>query len=150
MKILIRDAKQAEAAQLSEIALAAKKYWHYPESWFELWKDTLKVTPTLIEQDHFWVAEYEGHPVGFVGISIANAVAKLEHMWVLPAFIHHGIGKLLFQHIMRYCRTNAIGQIRIEADPNATGFYEKMGAHQIGFIDSIPTPRKLPVLILDV
>ena len=39
MKVLIRDAKQADATQLSAIALAAKKHWNYPEHWFELWDD---------------------------------------------------------------------------------------------------------------
>lgn len=35
--ILIRRVLPEEAAQLSRIALAAKRHWGYPERWIEAW-----------------------------------------------------------------------------------------------------------------
>jgi len=146
----IRKANDDEAEKLTEIAIASKKYWNYPESWFEEWSDVLNISPETIHNLDIWVAENDSSPFGFVGISVSDSVAELEHLWVHPDYMSQGTGKSLFKKVIDYCQCNGVKKIRIESDPNAQGFYEKMGAHQVGFVESKPKPRKLPVLIFAV
>jgi maltose O-acetyltransferase len=150
MKVTIREAKEEEASQLTEVAVASKKYWDYPDDWFELWEDILEITSQTIRQLKVWVAEENTRAIGFVGIGVESGVAELEHLWVLPGFINKGIGNSLFNTVVDYCRSNGITQIRIESDPNAKAFYEKMGARLVGYVESKPAPRKLPVLLLKI
>ena len=149
MKVTIRGAVEAEAQQLSEIALAAKKYWDYPEAYFRLWRDALKITPEFIANNDVWAAVHRGKILGFAAISIDKSVAELEHMWVLPKYTGKGIGKQLMNTVIEYCGDAGIRTLRIESDPNARGFYEKMGARLTGFVEAKPRPRKLPVLELE-
>ena len=150
MRISIRRAGEAEAGQLSEISLAAKKYWDYPEPFFEHWNDDLKISPEFISNNNVWVAVHNNEILGFTAISIKDAVAELEHMWVTPEYMKKGIGKTLMKTVIEYCEDAGMESLRIESDPNARVFYEKMGARLVGYVESKPAPRKLPVLKLEL
>jgi N-acetylglutamate synthase-like GNAT family acetyltransferase len=72
-------------------------------------------------------------------------------MWVAPAHIGTGVGKELFIHAMQTAAGEDVSSVEILADPNAEGFYRKMGAHQIGqTVSEIDgQPRTLPRLTID-
>ena len=55
----------------------------------------------------------------------------LDNLWVLPEHMGQGIGKQLFQHALERSRLRGESILKIEADPNAQGFYEKMGAQKV-------------------
>jgi ribosomal protein S18 acetylase RimI-like enzyme len=149
--ISIRQARSTEARVLSGIAMAAKKSWGYPDHWLDLWGDMLNITPDFIENNHVWVATTTGNTiVGFVAISIADDIAEVEHLWIQPQAMRQGIGNALFRHCLDHCTTHNLKMIRIESDPNARGFYEKFGAKPAGQVNSIPAPRVLPVLTIEL
>ncbi len=150
MNVTIRSAKKHEATQLTSIAIESKKYWNYPDHWFKLWGRMFEITPNFLERNSVWVALDEETTLGFVAISISGHSAELEHMWVLPNYINKGIGRKLLLHAIDFCRKHDISRLRIESDPNARGFYEKLGARQIGEVKSKPSPRTLPVLLIHI
>lgn len=51
----------------------------------------------------------------------------LEHMFIEPNHLGAGIGTLLFKHLHKRCISRGINQVKILVDPNARGFYDKMG-----------------------
>ncbi len=148
----IRHAEPEEAARLTEIAIAAKRYWGYPESWLEAWRAGLTITSEFIVRHEVFVAIEDDQPVGFYTLVISEVSTELDHLWVLPEWIGKGIGRRLLNHALD--RASAIGarQIEIVSDPNAEGFYRKAGANQIGeFVSTIEgQERKLPRLALEV
>ena len=150
MKIMLKDAKREDADKLSEIALTSKRYWNYPESWISLWAEELEVKPDFIENNKVLIAEYEGASAGFAALTISDKSAELGHLWILPLYMKKGIGKFLFESIVKYCKEKNINRFKIVSDPYAKSFYEKMGAQQIGFIDSIPKSRKLPLFVFEI
>ena len=135
---IIRSAKNNEADVLTGISFASKGYWNYPEEYFEVWKNELTIHSEYIEENDVFVFEDRGAIVGYysvvelkenievAGITI-NKGFWLEHMFIEPQHIGHGIGTLLFRHLREWCVTNGITELKILADPNARGFYEKMG-----------------------
>lgn len=133
---MIRPASTNEASTLTEIALAAKRYWGYPEHWIQHWESDLTISPEFIDSNHVYVAEADGEIRGFYALCVANNNAELEHMWVLPNYIGTGLGKELFLDAMDRAATLNVQTIELSADPNAAGFYRRMGAKQIGTIDS--------------
>ena len=72
-------------------------------------------------------------------------------MWVTPAHIGTGVGKELFLHAMQHAAKENISAVEILSDPNAEGFYQKMGAHRTGEAVSEINgqPRTLPRLTVD-
>ena len=130
--ISLRRALPEEAAILSQIAFAAKRYWGYPDRWMELWRPQLTFTPEYFEVNESWVAELNGISVAFYTLLEKNGNAWVEDLWVSPELIGKGIGKSLFLHALNISRQRGFKKLQLEADPNAVGFYEKMGMYKIG------------------
>ena len=148
MKIQIRRALPEEADTLSRIAISAKAYWGYPERWMEIWKPQLTFPPEYFKDNESWVAEADEIPVGFYTIQERNGNAWIENLWVFPEYIGMGIGKRLFLHALSRSCLNGHLVLQLEADPNAQGFYEKMGMYRIGenFYEVEGQPRILPLM----
>jgi N-acetylglutamate synthase-like GNAT family acetyltransferase len=147
----IRRASPEDANTLTQIALDAKRHWGYPEHWIKHWEADLTVSPEFIRDNHVYVFERESDVLGFYALCVSGNKAELEHMWVTPAAIGTGIGKELFLDAMERAAALEVREIEISADPNAAGFYERMGASQIGETDgSIDGQvRKLPRLKIE-
>jgi N-acetylglutamate synthase-like GNAT family acetyltransferase len=148
---IIRRAAPEEADTLTQIALEAKRHWGYPEHWIKHWEADLTVSSDFIRDNQVYVAEKEGEIRGFYALSVSGKKAELEHMWVTPGSIGTGIGKELFLDAMDRAATLEVREIEISADPNAAGFYERMGASQIGETDASidGQVRKLPRLRIE-
>jgi GNAT superfamily N-acetyltransferase len=147
----IRRALPEEAEILTTIALDAKRYWGYPEHWIKHWESDLTICPEFIRDNQVYVAEAEGEIRGFYALCVDGDKAELEHMWVTPACIGTGIGKALFLDAMDRAAAFAVRDVELSADPNAAGFYKRMGAKQIGEVDAAidGQPRKLPRLKIE-
>jgi len=146
--LIVRKARPAEATSLTEIAHQAKRHWGYPEHWIQHWQADLTILPELIEHNDVYIAEEEGRILGFYALCRTQSGAELDHLWVVPDRIGTGVGKQLFLHAMERAAMQRIDNVLITADPNAAGFYEKMGAEQTGEVISEidGRPRKLPKL----
>lgn len=147
----IRRASIEEASALTSIAHEAKRHWGYPEHWIRHWQDDLTITPEFISANQVFVAENAGSLLGFYALVVKQEKAELDHMWVAPSHIGSGVGKELFLHAMQRAAEERIAEVEILADPNAAGFYEKMGAHRIGesTTELDGQPRTLPLLTID-
>ena len=53
---------------------------------------------------------------------------ELDFLFIEPAGIGMGYGKQLWQHAVDTARLAGFGTLLIEAEPQAEGFYKKMGA----------------------
>ena len=148
----IVPAKPDDAAVLTEIAFAAKRHWGYPERWLESWREALTLKPEFIAGHETYVAVVGDKAVGFYALGRKGDRLDLLHMWVLPGWMGRGVGRLLFLHALE--RTKALGfrGLEIESDPNAEGFYLRLGAHRVGVnVHRVEQrQRELPVLIYEI
>ena len=149
---MIRPASADEANALTKIAHDAKRYWGYPEHWIEHWESDLTITSDFIRNNHVYVVESNGEIQGFYALCVTGSKAELEHMWVTPAFIGTGIGKELFLDAMERAANLNLAGFQLTTDPNAAGFYKRMGAEQIGEVGSEieGQPRILPRMKIDI
>jgi ribosomal protein S18 acetylase RimI-like enzyme len=146
--MVIRRAVPNEASTLTKIALAAKAHWGYPERWIEIWKPQLTFSPDYFEANESWVAEMHHVPIGFYTLQEKDGSAWIEDLWVHPEWIGKGVGKQLFEHALASARARGFKSLRLEADPNAIGFYERMGMSRVGecLSEIEGQPRSLPIM----
>ena len=148
MATRIRRARTGDAVTLTRIAHAAKRYWGYPERLIRLWKPDLTVTRDVIVSEPVYCAVRERRIVGFYALSGSGATRELEHLWVDPDCIGSGVGARLFAHLVRRLRAMRVSRLTIASDPNAEGFYRRMGARRVGRVSSRPAGRRLPLLVI--
>lgn len=148
MNIMILQAKPDQTKALTQISYAAKRHWGYPEHWIQLWSPILTVSPEFIEHYDTFVAVKDEKAIGFYAIAVDGKKASLEHLWILPEYMGLGIGATLFRHALSRCKELGAHTLEIESDPNAQGFYERMGSKQVGQSASEVDgqPRVLPIL----
>jgi ribosomal protein S18 acetylase RimI-like enzyme len=148
MNLQIHRARPEQSEALTKIALAAKAYWGYPERWMQIWKPQLTFSPEYFEETESWIAEISNIPIAFYTLLEKDGSAWIENLWVSPEFIGRGVGKGLFQHALEQSRQRGCKTLRLEADPKATGFYEKMGMKKIGerVSEVEGHPRILPIM----
>jgi GNAT superfamily N-acetyltransferase len=149
MSVTIRPATPADAGDLTALALEGKRYWGYPDAWLEAWRDLLTVTPDYVAGNVVCCAEDEaGRVAGFYALERDGDRLRLESLFLAPSAIGHGLGRLLFEHAAQAARGLGAAEMLIEADPNAEGFYLRMGAHRVGEIVSRVTgvERVVPLL----
>lgn len=149
-EIDIRRAERADAEALTSLAHAAKRHWGYPDDLIELWKPDLTVTVEFIQALRVYCAVAGAEIRGFYALSQDGAGFELEHMWVDPRHMGAGIGARLFRHAVSMVRSMGGSSLEIASDPNAEGFYLRMGARRIGTVASKPQGRELPLLIFEL
>ena len=119
------------ASKLTEITLAAKRYWGYPEKWIQLWTPELTFSPEYALENEVWLAVVDEKLAAYYSLKQNDEGLWLENLWVLPEHMGQGLGKRLFLHALERGRENGVSFLKIEADPNAQSFYERMGAKKV-------------------
>jgi GNAT superfamily N-acetyltransferase len=146
--ISIRRVDPKEADALTAIALSAKRHWGYPERWLEIWAPQLTFSPEYFVENESWAAVDGERPIAFYTLFEKDGIAWIENLWVLPEYMGKGVGRQLFLHALDRARGGGFKVLQLEADPNAQGFYEKMGMNKIderiGEVDG--QPRVLPIM----
>lgn len=121
-----------DARVLTRIAFAAKRHWGYPERWIEHWADGLTIAPEFVRNNEVYAATAGARTVGFYALVGEAPEVELEHLWVLPESMGAGVGRLLFEHALLRAASLGAETVQLEADPNAEGFYLRMGAERVG------------------
>lgn len=126
--IRIRQARPEEAAELHALTLASKGSWGYDADLIGEWAETLDIADALCEDGEAFVAEVDGRIAGWAQVlAPTDGVSVLDHLWVAPGRMRTGIGSALFRHSAAAARSMGATSMAWEAEPNAAGFYAKMG-----------------------
>jgi GNAT superfamily N-acetyltransferase len=149
--IQLRDARKSELPSLGELCLRSKAIWGYDDAFMAACRTELTLRPDELQSTYLRVAVRDSTVVGLAQVKIADSDADLLKLFVEPALLRSGVGRLLFEWAT--ARARGLGAVRmiIEADPCAALFYERMGAHYAGLAPSQSTPgRMLPRMQMDL
>jgi GNAT superfamily N-acetyltransferase len=144
--VAVRQGREEDFVRLREIAVDAKAHWGYDRARVEEWALEGDFEPETLRARFVYVAEAEGEPVGWAALIPRGEVGWLEDLWVGPAWIGRGVGRLLFEHVADRARELGAKRLEWEAEPNATGFYERMGAEYVRDSEVTEWGRVLDVL----
>lgn len=143
-----RRARPEERGPLSALALRSKAHWGYEPGFMEACREALTLAPEAMTGGEVWVHERHGRVVGFFSLAKWNSDSELAHLFVEPAKIGRGVGRTLWTEAVRRAESLGYERMLIQSDPNAEGFYLKLGAERIGEVPSqVQAGRMLPLLL---
>jgi GNAT superfamily N-acetyltransferase len=149
--IKLRGVRSDELPGLSELCLRSKAVWGYDDAFMALCRSELTLRPAELASTHLQVAERDATVVGLAQVKVAGTEADLLKLFVEPAQLKSGVGRLLFEWAAAKARGLGADRMTIEADPDAAPFYERMGARPAGFTASHSIAgRMLPRLQLEL
>ena len=137
----LRAAAAGDEPRLRAVAEASKAHWGHDRERVRRWAAELDLSREI------WVAERDGEIVAWLALlPPEDAVCELDDLWVAPQAMGSGVGTALFRHAEARARELGARALRWEAEPNAVGFYERMGAAYLRDSDVTEWGRVLPVL----
>jgi GNAT superfamily N-acetyltransferase len=145
---VIRLATVDEVGALSDLALRSKAHWGYDEQFLSACREELTLHEGDLATRPTFVLEKAGSAIGFYSLEpIAERQVELWFLFVEPAEIGRGHGRRLLEHAKAEAIARGFSSMLIQADPNAVGFYQRLGGVLVGSrpSDSIPG-RELPLL----
>ena len=150
--IVVRHARAGEAKDLTALCLRSKAHWGYDAEFMRLCVPSLTVSEQSIAEGPVLVAtDGSGRTVGTVSVGRDGDDAELALMFVDPAAMGGGTGRLLFEAAVALARKLGYRRMTILADVNAAPFYERMGARYLRNEPSDAIPgRVLPFYEYDL
>lgn len=142
----LRKALDEEAEILSNVAIKSKAYWDYNEEFIDGCMEDLTISVEYIQKNYVYIFEDDDGIIGFFAFERSEQ-DRLDFLYILPKFIGKGFGKVMWENIIREAKELGIKTFTIDSDPHAKGYYEKMGATQIGETPStVYKDRVLPLM----
>jgi GNAT superfamily N-acetyltransferase len=124
----LRPAVPDDYERVRELTFESKAHWGYDRDFVRRWAEGLGFEG----DEERWVAELDGAIVAWAAlVPPVDGVAVLDDLWVDPAAMGRGLGSRLFR--LAADRARGLGAERLEwgAEPNAVGFYEKLGGRKV-------------------
>jgi GNAT superfamily N-acetyltransferase len=147
----IRPARADEAELLTDLSLRSKALWGYDASFIARCRAIMRVKAGNIETQPHYVAEIGGRIAGFYGFEPEADGIGLDYLFIENELIGHGIGRALWEHAVATARSLGHAALIVVSDPNAEGFYLRMGCRRVGTRPSaLENGRQLPLLRYDL
>jgi GNAT superfamily N-acetyltransferase len=149
----IRPALEGEAEALTALMRRSKAHWGYDASFMEAALPYLVVTAETVAAGQVWVLIDEDEVAGFSTLMPTDKPGEvlLNDLFIDPAYLGKGYGRVLWDHAISSARAMGFQAMVFDADPNALGFYLRMGAVQIGETAStVQAGRMLPLMRYDL
>ena len=145
-KLKYLDAVSEDHTFLSETAINSKRFWGYSSEQINLWRPDLVISKEYILRNKVVKVYDHDEFIGFFGVKLdENNEAEIDHLWLIPEKIKKGYGRLIFHHILEHLRSDGHKSATLVAEPNAKGFYAKMGGKVIGNIKGKVSDRYLDI-----
>jgi GNAT superfamily N-acetyltransferase len=143
--LMFRRATPDDSLRLSELTFASKAHWGYDEAFMERARPDLVITREYLEANECWVADVDGQAIGWFSLVDVPGSLLLDNFFLLPGHIGSGLGRQMWERALTRAAERGADRLTLESDPNAAGFYERMGARRTGSVTAPTTGRELPV-----
>jgi N-acetylglutamate synthase-like GNAT family acetyltransferase len=149
MTLLLRSALPGEAELLTGLCLRSKAVWGYDAAFMAACRAELTITAQDFARSQIQVAVEDGRIIGMAQLAQHGRIADIDKLFVDPDVLKSGAGRALFAWCIETARAAGAVVLTVVADPDAAGFYRRMGMTEDGKEPSGSIPgRMLPKLRL--
>jgi GNAT superfamily N-acetyltransferase len=145
-----RRAEPRDVGRLRKITVAAKAHWGHDLAWVERWVSAGDFPGVAVARGEARLIEVDGAVAGWSALQARGDVGWLEDLWVDPPYMGRGVGKALFLDAVARAKAAGAQSLEWEADPDAVGFYERMGGRRIRDSKVTELGRILPIMGVDL
>jgi ribosomal protein S18 acetylase RimI-like enzyme len=136
---------------LTKITKKAKAYWGYSAEQILKWDTNLTITTDYIKNYDVYKLTNRNLIIGYYSyIPKDNKTVKLDNLFILPEYIGKGFGKYLLLDFFNRMNKDKVEKIILDSEPNAEGFYFKMGFKKIGEFETSIKNRFMPIMEMNL
>lgn len=125
----VRATRAEEAEALTGLVMRSKAHWGYDAAFLAACAEELRISAEDVTARRIVVAEDgRGTVLGVASLEGAGPLLRLGSLFVEPAAVRRGVGRLLYRDVLRRAVELGARRLVIDSDPHAAGFYRAMGA----------------------
>ncbi len=132
---------------MTDVVRRSKAHWGYPPEFMAHFWSGLAIRQAHLALGRYVVALRGGRIIGIAG----RRGRALDDLFIAPEAIGGGVGRILLRWALDDARGDGLVLLLVDSDPDAVGFYRRMGGRPVGATSS-PWPgdpaRRLPRLRL--
>ncbi len=144
--LTVRPAQSCDAPALTDLAARSEAHWGCDAAFMDAFRQLYRITEAFIAEHTVFVAEEVGRVLGFYALvddgDGDDEGVELEYLYLDPAQLGRGLGRILWEHMVAHCRANGVERIHLVCGPEPKAFYLKMGAVQTGETESLVVPGR--------
>jgi GNAT superfamily N-acetyltransferase len=145
----IEKAQTTDSAILTDITYKGKAFWGYSVEQMEHWKNELTISPEYIEKHETYKLLIGEEIIGYYSFwKMDDNTLKLDDIFLLPEYIGKGYGTILMLDCIDKSKLLQAKRIILDAEPNAEGFYKRLGFETYNRLESSIKGRLLPQMEL--
>src|SRR5437868_1648262 len=126
-ELRIVPAREESLPAINALIARSKAYWTWPAAYLEQALALLAVDVDYLRtHQSFEVLDARSDLVSFVAIAALDPIVVLDHLWVTPERIGHGIGRRAVESVIQFARDQQWSGLSVLPDPPPAGFYLRM------------------------
>ena len=133
-RAMIEPAHKADLPTIADLCLRSKAHWGYDAAFLEACRGELTPGPEALGPG--FVVWRAGGIEAMAQVTAEGETAELEALFVAPAAIGKGLGRVLFHWALQFAVKLGARSMSVTSDPFAAPFYERMGARRTGAVPS--------------
>ena len=143
----IEKVNTTDSEILTQITKKSKAYWGYSAEQIQKWEVSLTISQDYIREHDVFKLVKDSVIIGYYSYLFEDGKnVKMDNLFILPEYIGKGFGKYLFLDFLNRMKEAEIQTIQLDSEPNAEGFYSKMGFVKIGAFETSIKDRFMPVM----
>ena len=143
----IEKVNTTDSEILTQITKKSKAYWGYSAEQIQKWEVSLTISQDYIREHDVFKLVKDNVIIGYYSYLFEDGKnVKMDNLFILPEYIGKGFGKYLFLDFLNRMKEAEIQTIQLDSEPNAEGFYSKMGFVKIGAFETSIKDRFMPVM----
>lgn len=128
----IRRAREESLSIINHVVRASKSHWPYPKAYLDDALPLLHIDSSyLVENLCFEIVESE-LVIGFFAVAEKDGDKYLDHLWISPQRIGHGVGHMCCQYIFSLAKKQGWRELLVLPEPSSDSFYKKQGFQDTG------------------
>ncbi|KFF04838.1 GNAT family N-acetyltransferase [Flavobacterium reichenbachii] len=149
--MIIQKASITDHEVLTEITKKSKAYWGYSVEQILEWDKNLTISKDYIRDQNVFKLVNDNLIIGYYSyVFKEEKVIELDNLFIFPEYIGNGLGKYLLLDFLNRIKETNIEKIILDSEPNAEGFYSKMGFVKIGEFETSIKNRFMPIMEMKV
>lgn len=133
-----RKAKNDEIPSLNLLIKESKGHWGYTEEFCQAFIEKWGISSDFFNTGILEALCDGDDIVGIIGMIPTEEYPILDYFFIKPAYIGRGLGKKMWEHVIKIAAEQNWKTFRFISDPNSEAIYKHFGAQTIGKVESFP------------
>lgn len=147
-RVIFRRAGEEDLISLNQTLRSSKAYWGYDQEFMDAFMEKFGLSEQYLQDNIVYLMSQSSRDIGYFSFIFHEEHSlELDHFFISPEYIGKGFGRKMWEACCEVAQELHVEEFTLWADPEAEGFYSKVGCRKIGVKKSPFMPNRYPPIM---